>query len=133
MIVDTSALLAYFDRLEATHEAVSAVIDTARFCVVSPYVVAEVDYLVSSRYGRAAELAVLRELLEGEWELATLDKSDMRAVADLLDSYDDVVGVADASNIVLAERYRCDTIATLDRRHFSYLHLRGKRPLRILP
>jgi predicted nucleic acid-binding protein len=31
------------------------------------------------------------------------------------------IGVADASNVLLADRYRTTTIATLDRQHFSVL------------
>ena len=60
MIVDTSALLAYFDANEPTHGAVAAVIDGAEDdLVVSPYVVAELDHLVLTRHGSQAEQAVL--------------------------------------------------------------------------
>ncbi|WP_454299230.1 PIN domain-containing protein [Salana multivorans] len=68
MIVDTSALLAYFDAGEPAHRSVAAVIDAATSpLVVSPYVVAEVDYLVLTRHGTAAELVVLEELAGGAW------------------------------------------------------------------
>lgn len=50
MIIDTSALLAYFDAAEPDHAAVSECIDSsADALVVSPYVVAELDYLVATR------------------------------------------------------------------------------------
>ena len=45
VIVDTSALLAFFDASEPDHEAVAAVLAVADALVVSPYVVAELDYL----------------------------------------------------------------------------------------
>ena len=52
MIVDTSALLAYFDRGEPDHAAVAQVLDApTEPLVVSPYVVAETDYLVATRHG----------------------------------------------------------------------------------
>ena len=52
MIVDTGALLAFFDTDEPDHETVSAVLGGATEpLVVSPYVVAELDYLVASRLG----------------------------------------------------------------------------------
>ena len=133
MIVDTSALLAYFDQAEAQHPAVSAVIDAADQCVVSPYVLAELDYLVTSRYGREAELAILQELLEGDWELASLSADDLAETRDVLARYDETIGLADASNLALARRYRDQTIATLDRRHFSYIHASGLPPLTIMP
>ena len=70
MIVDTSALLAYFDTNEPDHEAVSRVLErSSELLVVSPYVVAELEYLVATRVGVDAELAVLRELSSSAWEL----------------------------------------------------------------
>ena len=106
MIVDTSALLAYFDRDEPDHAAVTRILEeTDEPLVVSPYVVAEVDYLVASRLGTDAELAVLRELASGAWELASLGLEDLRAANALIERYaDQRIGIADASNVVLAER-----------------------------
>ena len=61
VIVDTSALLAFFDASEPDHEAVSEVLGAADALVVSPCVVAELDYLVATRHGVDDELAVLDE------------------------------------------------------------------------
>jgi len=133
MIVDTSALLAFFDELEDRHDEVVDVISGAETCVVSPYVIAELDYLIASRYGRESELAALNELLQGDWELATLSSEDLACVSSVLAGYDQVIGVTDASNLVLAQRYMCTDIATLDRRHFSYLHMPGAKPLTVYP
>lgn len=134
MIVDTSALLAYFDANEPAHAAVAALIDGADALVVSPYVVAELDHLLLTRHGSQAEQAVLDELAGGAWQLAELGPARLAAAAALVRSYADVpVGVADASLVVLADEYRTDRIATLDRRHFSVLRLHGGRPIRVLP
>lgn len=130
MIVDTSALLAYFDAGEPEHDAVSRIIDDAGDdLVVSPYVIAELDYLVATRIGVIAELAVLRELAGGAWTLAAFGAPDLELAASVVDKYrDQNLGVADASNVVLADRYRTRTIATLDRRHFEVVRpLRGGR------
>ncbi|HEX7322682.1 MAG TPA: PIN domain-containing protein, partial [Mycobacterium sp.] len=79
MIVDTSALLAYFDAAEPDHHAVSHIIDSAGDAlVVSPYVVAELDYLVGTRVGVQAELAVLRELSGGAWELPDFGAAELQ-------------------------------------------------------
>lgn len=62
-IVDTSALLAYFDASEPDHATVEEALGTtADRSVVSPYVVAELDYLVATRHGVGAEPAVLDEV-----------------------------------------------------------------------
>jgi uncharacterized protein len=131
VIVDTSALLAYFDAAEPDHEAVSGVIDQSNEpLVVSPYVVAELDYLVATRAGVEAELKVLRELAGGAWELAAFGvPDDLEQVASVIKKYrDQNIGAADASNVVLADRYHTRTIATLDRRHFEVLRpMRGGR------
>lgn len=120
MIIDTSALLAYFDAAEPDHAAVSECIDSsADALVVSPYVVAELDYLVATRVGVDAELAVLRELAGGAWELANCGAAEIEQAARIVTKYQDQrIGIADAANVVLADRYRTRTILTLDRRHF---------------
>jgi uncharacterized protein len=135
VIVDTSALLAFFDTDELDHETVSAVLGgTTEPLVVSPYVVAELDYLVASRLGVSAELAVLRELTGGAWDLPAIDVEGLVQARAVIERYaDQNIGVADASNVVLAERYRTRTIVTLDHRHFDALRpLNGGR-FRILP
>lgn len=135
MIVDTSAILAFFDRDEPDHEAVAAVLSqTSEPLVVSPYVIAEVDYLIGTRLGVAAEIAALRELAGGAWDLATIDSIDLARTVPIIERYaDDAIGVADASNVVLADRYRTTTVATLDRRHFSVLRPLSGGYFAILP
>jgi len=135
VIVDTSALLALFDTDEPDHEAVSAVMEgSTEPLVVSPYVVAELDYLVASRLGVGAELAVLRELTSGAWDLPAIDAEGLAQAVAVIERFaDQRVGVADASIVILAERHRTRTIVTLDRRHFDVLRpLNGGR-FRILP
>jgi uncharacterized protein len=135
MIVDTSALLAYFDTSEPAHEQVSRAINAATDAlVVSPYVIAEVDYLVATRIGVPQELAVLRELAGGAWTLAQLDAAGLQACSEVVQRFaDQGIGVADASLVVLADRFRTRAIATLDRRHFSVLRPLTGGEFRLIP
>lgn len=135
IIADTSGLLALFNDKEPDHEAVHEVIDaTDDTLVLSPYVVAEVDYLVATRHGVAAELAVLRELSTDAYEHACLDATTLRAASAVVDKYrDQEIDLADASLVVLAERYNSRTILTLDRRHFGVLRPRQGGRFRLLP
>jgi len=121
IIADTSGLLALFNRRESAHERVaSAVADAPGPLVVSPFVVAELDYLVATRLGLEAELAVLRELSAGAYELSSLAAADLEVCAEVVAMYgDQEIGVTDASLVVLASRHQTRTILTLDRRHFS--------------
>lgn len=134
VIVDTSALLAFFDASEPDHEAVTAVLVAADALVVSPYVVAELDDLVATRHGVANELAVLDELTGGAWDLAALDLEGLRRARTVISSHrDQEIGVADASIVVLAERYRTRTIASLDHRHFDVLRCLDGGHFEVLP
>ncbi len=135
MIVDTSALLAFFDTDEPDHDAVSRIIDAATEpLVVSPYVVAELDYLVGSRLGVAAELAVLTELAGGAWDLAGFGTEDLAEATSVIEHHaDQSIGVADASNVVLAARHQTRIIVTLDRRHFDVVRPLGGGRFTILP
>ena len=135
MIVDTSALLTFFDASEPQHADVRDVILASdETLVVSPYVLAELDYLLSKRFGVAVELTVLRELSGGAWELAGMNANDVQQATAVIERFaDQAIGVADASIVVLADRYRTRTVATLDHRHFSVLRpLTGGR-FRLLP
>lgn len=123
IIADTSGLLCSFVKSGPQHEAVVKWLEKrAPVLVISPFVVAEIDYLVATRLGVEWELEVLRELAGGAYELATMDADDLAAAAEVVERYRDLgIGIADASLVVLADRYRTKTILTLDRRHFSVL------------
>ena len=130
MIADTSGLLAYYNAAEPTHERVKAAVDLANEpLIVSPFVIAELDYLLATRVGVDAELAVLGELGSGAYELPALTAADIDACAQVVQKYrDQEIGVTDASLVVLAKRFNTRTILTLDRRHFDVLKpLQGKR------
>ncbi len=123
IIADTSALLALFNRLDRAHEAVAAFVATTNESLaVSPFVVAELDYLVATRLGVAAELATLRELAGGAYDLPAITTDELRDCAGVVERFhDQAIGVTDASLVVLAKRYKTKSILTLDHRHFNVL------------
>lgn len=135
IVADTSGLLALFDTSEPAHDAVRKVVDAEREpMVVSPFVVAELDYLVATRIGVDAELSVLRELASGAYDVATVDTAALERCADIVERYrDQALGVADASNVVLAERHATRTLLTLDRRHFDVVRPLSGGRFRCLP
>jgi uncharacterized protein len=135
VIVDTSALLAFFDTDEPDHAAVTTVVETATEpLIVSPYVVAELDYLVASRLGVSAELAVLRELAGGAWDLAAFGAEDLAKAHAVVERYaDQSIGLADASIVILAARYQTRIVVTLDRRHFGVVRPIDGGSFKILP
>jgi hypothetical protein len=134
-VADTSGLLAFFNRREPAHDAVAGFLGAAdEVLVVSPFVLAELDYLLATRAGIEAELAVLRELSGGAFVLASLDAEDVAQTAEVIERYADLgIGVADASLVVLASRFGTRTILTLDRRHFSVLRPLDGGRFKIVP
>jgi uncharacterized protein len=138
VIVDTSALFAYFVRTDPAHSRVRDMFEreaaSGTEFVVSPYVIAELDYLVATRFGVGAETAVLRELSGGAWSLASLNSSDLASIAGVVAQYaDQQIGATDASLVVLADQQRTRRIATLDSRHFTVLRALDGEPFELLP
>jgi uncharacterized protein len=127
IIADTSGLLALYNTAEPQHEAVARfVASTDEPISVSPYVIAELDYLVATQIGIDAEIAVLRELHSGAYDLDAIDATDLSRARHIVERYrDQNIGIADASLVVLADRHRTKRILTLDHRHFTTLRPSG--------
>lgn len=120
IVVDTSGLVAYLDRSSAHHEAcVAAVDDEPGPFLLSPLVLAEVDYLLLTRLGQYAELAFLDEVVRGAYRLEPMTAGDIATATEVVRRYSDLrLGAADASVLVLAARYGVNRVLTLDERHF---------------
>jgi uncharacterized protein len=135
IIADTSGLLAFFNQREAQHADVIAVVTNETDpLVVSPFVIAELDYLIATRLGVPAELSAVRELAGGAYDIAHLDARELGACSDLIERYaDQNIGIADASLVVLAERYQTKRLLTLDQRHFNVIRPISGGRFRLLP
>jgi predicted nucleic acid-binding protein len=135
ILLDTSGLLAAIDASQRAHEAARRALENVEGpLVISPFVLAELDYLLATRVGVAATLALLDEVGAGAYELAPFDARDVAEARRLIDSYRDLeLGLADASIAVLAGRLDTDAVLTLDERHFRALRGPGGRPFRLLP
>lgn len=134
IVLDTSALYAYFRANDPDHEKVAAVFAGGESCAISPFVIAELDYLVAERAGVAAELAVLNELSSGRYELPSVAAEDLITCLRVIERYSDQsVGVTDASIVVLADRLQTNRVLSLDKRHFEVLRTIDGEPFEVLP
>ena len=95
---------------------------------------AELDYLITTRVSPAIARAFLVEVAGGAYRLEPMGSSDIAEAAEVIDRYRDLaLGLADASLVVLSRRYDVTDILTLDERHFRAVRGASGRPFRILP
>jgi len=99
---------------------------------LSPFVLAELDYLIGKLAGGNAQLAMLDEVARGVYDLATFSAHEVGLAREITRKYRDLqVGLADASILVLARRLSGEVVLTLDERRFRVLA--AEQPLRLLP
>jgi hypothetical protein len=90
--------------------------------LLSPFVLAELDYLLATRVGLQAELALLAEVGRGAYRLEPFEAADVAMAEEVIETYADLeVGLADASIVVLSRRHEVLDLLTLDERHFRTL------------
>ena len=102
--------------------------------MMSPFVLAEADYLIARDRGVAAELGLLDDVSAGAYVLARFDESDVGRAREVVATYADLeIGLADASIVVLAGRFDTATVLTLDERHFRALRRPSGERFTLLP
>ena len=123
ILLDTSGVLAAIDRSQRRHaEAAAALAAALPPRLLSPVVLAELDYLLATRVGEAAELTFLDEVGRGAYRLEPFTSTDVAEARTLLERYSGSgLGLADASILVLSRRHRASDVLTLDERHFRLI------------
>jgi predicted nucleic acid-binding protein len=87
--------------------------------VTSALAVAEADYLILTHLGIQVEFAFVEDLAEGTFSVECLTRSELRVALGVLRRYRDLaIGLADASLVVLAQRFRTHRLLTFDERAF---------------
>ena len=135
IVLDTGGLYAALDANEALHgRAVAALAAAKPPRVVSPFVLAELDYLIASRVGQEAQMALIDEVARGAYQLESFSSEDVSHAKRIMEKYADLrIGLADASVVVLANRHRTLELLCTDERHFRALRGTGGKPFRLLP
>ncbi len=135
ILLDTSGIFSAIDAGQPAHaRALDALQRESGPLVLSPFVLAELDYFILTRMTVAHELRFLDEVVAGAFTLARLETDDVTEVRNVIARYSDLdIGVTDASIVVLAARYGTDRVLTLDERHFRALRTLDGRPFTLLP
>jgi predicted nucleic acid-binding protein len=123
IVLDTSGIIAAYNRREAEHPAARDLLTGATEpLIVTPMVLAEVDYLASKYLGAAGALTLLSEI-DRMATVASFDNEDLRAAIALLTRYADLqIGLTDAANVIVAGRHKTTRLFSLDD------HYRAVRP-----
>jgi len=134
ILLDTSGLLAALDARQEWHSDAAASLTAASPpLLLSPFVLAELDYLLSTRVGHEARAGLLGEVERGAYALTPMSGTDLGQARTIINRHADLgISLADASIVVLAERHDVHEVLTLDQRHFRVLTAAGK-PFRVLP
>ena len=135
ILLDTSGFLAAQAPDQRRHEACSAVLQDAQGpFILSPFVLAELDYLVGKLLGADGEVRLLEEVVRKAYLHAPFQDRDIEQARQVIDRYRELgIGLADASLVVLSRRYSTLNILTLDERHFRVLTGASGKPFRLLP
>jgi predicted nucleic acid-binding protein len=135
IVLDTGGLYAALDANEALHgRTVAALVASTPPRVVSPFVLAELDYLIATRVGHKAQMALIDEVTRGVYQLELFSSEDLGHARRIMERYADLgIGLADASVVVLANRHRTLDLLCTDERHFRVLRSAGGKPFRLLP
>jgi len=123
ILLDTSGVVAALFPNQNGHEMCARVLrdDPGPF-VLSPFVLAEVDYLIAEYGSASGELAWLDEVAGGAYDLAPMTAKDVGEAAEVISQFEDLgIGLTDASIVVLSRRLRTTRLLSLDERHFRVL------------
>lgn len=135
IIVDTSGLLAAIDGSQRFHRKCAAALSSVKGpLLLSPFVLAELDYLLGKHVGSSAQIAVLEEVVRGAYRLEPFGPTDVAAAQVVIHRYRELqLGLADASIVVLADRHATRDVLTLDERHFRAIRTAARKRFRIFP
>jgi predicted nucleic acid-binding protein len=140
-IADTNALYRLFTPKDPRHTAHREALARTGHLVVSPMVLTELDYLLTSRIGPAAAMNAL-DFITGQAEARRFEIPDtaphLRSAMAVMRGYMDAdgragVGLADAMNVALAAAFQTADMFTTDG-HFRMMRpLTGQPAFRLLP
>ncbi|WP_028811145.1 PIN domain-containing protein [Streptomyces flavidovirens] len=140
-IADTNALYRLLDPKLTGHEEHKEALAAISHLIVSPMVLAELDYLIAARGGLRKALAAARFIERNtatrRFEVPSVAEHLSAAIA-VAEGYADAdggkgMGLTDAMNVALAAAYRTDAVFTTHR-HFRMVRpLTGHKAFRLLP
>lgn len=135
VVVDTSAVIAMYNRGDRWHEATVRTLSGERSAVYVPQtVVTESGLRASASWTPDRVATLIRGLASSTWRTECLTEQDLERTAEILATYaDSRIDFVDASVVAVAERIGARRIYTLDRRDFSTVRPRHVEAFELLP
>lgn len=126
IVLDTGGLLAAIDTDSRDHRAARRVLEGERGpLLLTSLALAEADYMITTRIGQPAEEQFLADVTDGAYELVNLEPADVGTCLTVIQRYRALnIGLADASVVLVAAKYRTTRLLS-----FSYRHFRAIKPL----
>lgn len=135
LIIDAAPLVALGDSRDPFHTRVGDLLRAERGALVVPAPVsAEADYLIRHRGTARAARAFLRDVAARRFLVEGLTPEEHAMAARLDEQYADLeLGLADASVVILAKRFRTTRLVTFDERDFRAVTPLGGGHFTLLP
>src|SRR5262249_55553237 len=112
VICDTGAIYALYDADDKHHLAAKAIVEAEPGKLFLPVILlAEIDYLLTSRLGADAALEFLESVEAGAFTLVALTSEDLIRCRELMHQYRGLeLGLADATVVTAAERLKIQRV-----------------------
>jgi predicted nucleic acid-binding protein len=143
LIADTGGIVAAMNTAEPDHERYRATLESAALAVITPLVITEVHYLLSSVGAQESAQDFLEDVAGGFYELAASAPEDYTQAGGLIKRYAGKIerkrrkpgslDLADAMNIVIAGRYGTNLLLATDQDYRITQPLSGHHYFVLLP
>ncbi len=133
ILVDTNGLMAVHEANNPYRQRALSLISIPQPRLLSPFVLAELDYLITRDAGARHARILLTDIERGVYTLEQFSSEDIARARAIMERYADLeIGLADASIVVLADRHGCTDVLTTDQRHFRTVTTSQGEPFRLL-
>jgi|SRR5579872_2071290 len=135
LIADSGAIYGLHDRGDRHHRALRRfIVQQHEEILIPSAILSEIDYLLHTKLGLAAELDFLDDIVDGVFALEPFTSQDVARSRELIKQYSGLdIGLADAAVIATADRLGVRRILTVDERHFRAVRGAGGMAFTLLP
>lgn len=143
LVADTGGIVTAMNTAEPDHERYRTTLESASLAIITPLVITEMHYLLSSVGAHQTARDFLEDVTGGFYELAVPSAEDYAQAGDLIKRYagkmerkrrkPGSLDLADAMNIVTAQRYGTNLLLATDQDYRITQPLSGHHYFVLLP